>query len=156
MDLVFRTHEGVFNYRVAAVWIRDGRVLLHRLHSEQTWSLPGGRVAMGEDSRQSLSRELLEELGIKVKVGDLLWSVENFFTYAEQPYHEFGLYYLIDSEDTQIPDTDDTFYGAEGPRLIFQWTPLSQLPQTSLYPAFLRTALTDLPAHPRHLVVREP
>lgn len=154
MDLVFRTNNGVFNYRVAAVWIRDGRVLLHRLHSEQSWSLPGGRVALMEESRTSLGRELQEELGIEVKVGDLLWSSENFFTYDGSRYHEIGFYYRIESDDPRIPRTDEPFFGKEGPRLIFQWTPLEQLDSTELYPAFLRTALQELPVHARHVVVR--
>ncbi|MED4584761.1 NUDIX hydrolase [Brevibacillus choshinensis] len=155
MDLVFRTNEGVFNYRVAAVWIRNGRVLLHRLHSEQSWSLPGGRVAMAEDSRHSLYRELREELGIEATVGEMLWIVENFFPYNGTPYHEIGFYYRIESDDPHFPQTDGPFFSKEGPRLIFQWTPLEQLDRSELYPAFLRTALKELPAYTQHLVVRQ-
>lgn len=41
MDAVFHVEHQVFNYRVAAVMIEDGRVLLHRAKKETNWSLPG-------------------------------------------------------------------------------------------------------------------
>jgi 8-oxo-dGTP diphosphatase len=36
------------------------------------WELPGGKVAPGETDADGLARELLEELGVEVTVGDRL------------------------------------------------------------------------------------
>jgi len=60
----------------AGVVIEEGRVLLTKrkagTHLEGAWELPGGKVQPGEDPRQALARELREELGIDVRVGDIV------------------------------------------------------------------------------------
>jgi ADP-ribose pyrophosphatase YjhB (NUDIX family) len=40
------------------------------------WSIPGGRVEPGESDRQALLREMWEETGLLVDVGDMVGTVE--------------------------------------------------------------------------------
>ncbi len=69
--------------RVAAVIIRDGRVLMVRqrgkgltgLHDGQEyWTLPGGGIE-DETPEEAVTREVAEEVGLKVLTADFLYEV---------------------------------------------------------------------------------
>ena len=68
--------------RVAAGVIRrsDGRVLISRRlpgkHMAGAWEFPGGKVKAGETPRQTLARELHEELGVSVRLALPIMSYE--------------------------------------------------------------------------------
>ncbi|MDF2975771.1 MAG: hydrolase [Actinomycetospora sp.] len=56
----------------------DGRLLLvRRAHDPEAgrWSLPGGRVEPGETAAGATAREVAEETGLRVAVGDEVGSV---------------------------------------------------------------------------------
>jgi 8-oxo-dGTP diphosphatase len=59
---------------VAAVIIVDGRVLAAERSAPPEvagrWEFPGGKVEPGETDAQALARECLEELGVRVAVGE--------------------------------------------------------------------------------------
>ncbi|SDN08371.1 NUDIX hydrolase [Allokutzneria albata] len=55
-----------------------GRLLVIRRSNDPgrgRWSIPGGRVEPGEDDAVAVARELYEETGLVVTVGDLIGSV---------------------------------------------------------------------------------
>ncbi len=63
----------------AGLVFRNGRLLITQRrpgdHLEGLWEFPGGKREPGESFEACLKRELQEELGIDVQVGDLLDSV---------------------------------------------------------------------------------
>jgi 8-oxo-dGTP diphosphatase len=61
---------------VAAFIERRGRVLLSQRRADQSfplaWEFPGGKVEAGEDLDSALVREIREELGCVIRVGEIL------------------------------------------------------------------------------------
>jgi 8-oxo-dGTP diphosphatase len=63
----------------AVVKDADGRLLLIKRGQEPAkgrWSVPGGRVEAGESDVEATAREVLEETGLRVRVGRLAGTVE--------------------------------------------------------------------------------
>ena len=54
------------------IWDEQGRLLMVRTHNRSTWILPGGIVGAGESPADAGHREVLEEVGLLVRVGRLL------------------------------------------------------------------------------------
>ncbi|WP_050614370.1 NUDIX hydrolase [Bacillus testis] len=155
-DLMFRTETGRFLYRVAGVLIHDGRLLIMRDEKVPYYYLPGGKVRLHEGSEEAIKREIKEEIEAEVGIKRLLWVVENFFTEEvnQEPYHEIGLYYLLELQDDSLLERGDEFVMTEQGkhRLSFSWKQLEEIKDVCLYPTFLKERITDLPATIEHLV----
>jgi len=161
----FDSGDCLFNYRVAGVAIRgsDGHVLMHRTERDPLWALPGGRCEMDEASTEALVREMYEELGVTVRVGQLLFVAEIFFGEAPR-CHELGLYFAMDfPDDPWVYEQTGPFPGYEPSiPLIYQWIPLpspdapnAPVAGFPILPLFLRAALRSLPQTPLHIIYRE-
>jgi 8-oxo-dGTP diphosphatase len=70
---------------VAALIERDGEILVTQRRPDQSlpllWELPGGKIEPGESPTQALEREIEEELGCSITVGEVEDVV--FFAYQE-------------------------------------------------------------------------
>lgn len=90
-----RPRRAVPHYEVAAgvVWRADGRFLVARRPLDGLlgglWEFPGGKQQPGETLQDCLRRELAEELGIEVAVGELLTAVRHAYTHFRITLHAF-------------------------------------------------------------------
>lgn len=128
-------NNSLFNFRVAGVALQNGKLLLHKTPTDNFWSLPGGRVDMFEFSRETLLREMLEEIGKVVIVGNLFWVVENFFEYNEIKHHEIGFYYQM--EILNLENQNDFIVIEDDTELLFHWQDVNQIVEGSIYPEFI-------------------
>jgi len=86
------------------------------------WEFPGGKVEAGESDRECLRRELLEELGISVEVGEFICS-------NTHQYPEFSITLILYSAVIVGGSISLSVHDR------YEWVPVSSLLDWSLAPA---------------------
>ena len=69
-----------------AIIINDGKILLNEFGDGLYYNLPGGGVEDGELVKETVVREVMEETGIAVDVGEMLFVLEY------EPVHNINIY----------------------------------------------------------------
>jgi mutator protein MutT len=69
---------------VAVIWNDAGQVLIDRRKPGGKmgglWEFPGGKVELGESIASCVAREVQEELGIQIVVGESLMTIDHDYT----------------------------------------------------------------------------
>ncbi|MBN2685141.1 MAG: A/G-specific adenine glycosylase [Pontiellaceae bacterium] len=77
----------------AVVTNRKGEVLIAQRRDQDMlgglWEFPGGKQETGETIQQCIARELKEELGIQVSVGDFLVTVKHAYSHFTMEMHTY-------------------------------------------------------------------
>ncbi len=121
-----------------AVVIRDGKMAAIRIRDggEEWYILPGGGQDAEETLPEAVCREVLEELGLRVACGEMLFAVEGVHGEA---FHRIDLVFaceiLGEAPDARLhPDTNQTG---------IDWLDLSTLNTAPLYPSRLRRQIMN-------------
>jgi ADP-ribose pyrophosphatase YjhB (NUDIX family) len=148
-DILFKTDDYVFSYRVGGICIRNGSVLLQKPANDTGYAFPGGHVAFGETNSQTLTREFAEETGADITVGDLKWVGEIFFPWGNKPCHQICLYYMVYFKENMPFPQEGSFTSREAPEsrddaLVFYWIPLDEVKNIRIYPSCAAELLGSL------------
>jgi len=158
-DILFKTPEAVFSYRVAGICVRDEKVLLQKPTNDTAYAFPGGHVAFGETNAETLVREFMEETGATVNVGQLKWVEENFFPWGDKPCHQICLYYMVELVTDGVLSKNCAI-GTESIEgrdfaLEFHWVPVSELDTIKVYPTGTPELMKKLCEDVQHFVNKE-
>lgn len=70
---------------VGVIWNTQQQILIDRRRPEGAmggmWEFPGGKLEPGETVEECIKRELMEELGVEVEVGDRLITIEHDYSH---------------------------------------------------------------------------
>ncbi|GLV59913.1 NUDIX hydrolase [Dictyobacter sp. S3.2.2.5] len=71
----------------AAILVLDGKILIARRQEgdvlEHKWEFPGGKIEPGETPEQCLKREMMEEFGVEVEIGNFFCSTVYRYQHIE-------------------------------------------------------------------------
>lgn len=156
MDLTLRTELGLFNHRVAAVIVHNNKLLAQKNVKTNEYYLPGGRINYGESSEEAIKREIREELGVTVIDYSSLWINECFFVDSGTRFHEVGIYYLVNLENTEFNNYEPVFELTEGSRVnTYEWLDIDSLESIALYPLFVKTEIKNPDKTLKHIITNE-
>lgn len=72
---------------VAVIWNDQGQILIDRRPQQGLlgglWEFPGGKVELGETIEACIRREILEEIGIDIEVGEHLITIDHTYTHFQ-------------------------------------------------------------------------
>lgn len=159
-DIIFKTNEYVFSYRVAGVLLQNEKVLLQKIENDTCYAIPGGHVSLGETNKETLVREFKEEINVDINVGSLKWVGELFFPWGEKSCHQICLFYNVSlTENAKIP-LNGTFLGTEDLegksfKLEFHWIDIKDIEKIELYPIEAKKYLAEGLTKVEHFVYKE-
>ena len=130
------------SHRVSAraIVIHDGKILLNEFGNGLYYNIPGGGVEDGELIREAVVREVMEEAGISVDVGEMLYvseyePVHNNNAYGEMPtigiVFECKIKGDINIKPPTVPDESPDFLNVTSKAV---WMPVENLKNIEYVP----------------------
>jgi len=114
-----------FNLRVYGILINEKKQVLvsdEYIRGNYYTKFPGGGLEFGEGTRDCLVREFMEEMNLKVEVGDHIYTTDYFQLSAFNPEHQIiSIYYYVTAlEEIKVPLRDKLFDFDEQQLAIYQ------------------------------------
>lgn len=150
MDITIDIEDYKLNVRAAGIIIHNNKVLLHRNINENHYALIGGRVEIGENSVDTVKREIKEELGKDVEITGYISTIENFFEMKGSKYHEIMFVHKIEFTNEEDKNIEYTMKNIEGKDYLkYEWIDLDKIDEYPLAPNIMKDILKEkkFPTH---------
>lgn|SRR5690242_9176388 len=94
----------IFNVRVYGILVNEKKQILlsdEIIRGNFYTKFPGGGLEIGEGTRDCLQREFLEEMNLRVEVGDHLYTTDFYQQSAFNPEHQIiSIYYHVAAKES--------------------------------------------------------
>lgn len=121
--------RGTIEFISRVLWIEDGKVLVCRNLKHGHCYLPGGHVEFGERAAEAAIREMLEETGVVVDVGQPVGFFEARFEQRGRERHEVCIVFAVTGSNTK-----PCMVTSLEPEIGFEWVPVEQLATSGFVP----------------------
>ena len=151
-DWRFSYGDSICCYRTAGVLIRNGKILVQREKDGNEYALPGGHVAIGETSEESLIREFKEETGADISCSRMIWVEEAFWKWGNKNAHTIAFYYLMSlKNESEIPDG---YFESQKDNcdVLLEWVSIDELKNLTIYPPFIKGKIFNISDGIEHFV----
>ena len=150
MDITIDVENYKLNVRAAVIIIHNNKILAHRNMKSNHYALLGGRVEIGENSEETVKREMIEEIGKEIELTGYISTIENFFEMKGSKYHEIMFVHKAEfkrEEDKQITETIKNIEGKD--YLQYEWLDLDKIEEYPLKPQIIKEVLKEkiFPVH---------
>ena len=122
-----------------AVIVQDGRLLVIRLEDQYgtAYVFPGGGQEKGEELKDAVARECLEEIGQAVNVGELLHIREYIgknheFAEWDADIHQVEFYFACSLKNPEATNFEGS--NPDDHQVAVEWIAIDELSQIRLYP----------------------
>ena len=155
-NITVRVADGKFNYRVGAIIIDSGEILMVKNSGDSFYYTVGGRIRFGESAQEAILREAFEETGIQLEVDRLAYIHENFFDMKNdgEIYHELCLFFLL-KQNSQLREMENDSFKEDYGDVLYHWIPLDKLGDYHMYPEFFKAELLNVSDETKCFVTRD-
>ena len=130
-DCIIDTDRFRFGYRASAVILRMDEILLMKNDHDPYFYTVGGAVCVGETSEDAVTREILEETGMRCRIDRLVMICEDMWISDRGiPGHQLDFVYLAYAESECEPQNGS----CEKPT----WIKISDLPSANVCPEHIK------------------
>lgn len=120
-----------------AVVIKDDKILLTKFKNGQYYNFPGGGVEEGETLSECAKREVMEESGMIVSVGEMLFTLEvetKRYGISGDPHISIFFNCTVDDNTSpNIPSHPDRSPD-DNSLAVTEWVPINQLKEINFLP----------------------
>ena len=143
-DLAIKIDSYKLNIRAAGVIIHNGKILLHKGETANHYALLGGHVRIGENSQDTVKREIQEELGKEIEITGYISTIENFFKMKGSQYHEIMFVHKIEFTNEDDKKIEYTMKNIEGKYYLqYEWIEINKIDEYPLLPRAVKEVLKE-------------
>ncbi|MBQ2729426.1 MAG: NUDIX domain-containing protein [Clostridia bacterium] len=144
-----------FNCRVNGICIKDNKIFLSKLKSDDYWTFVGGKVAFGESTDSAILREYEEEVGVRLQIDKMIALIENFFDLKGYSWHQYIFFYLLRDDNNALEFFEGEREIEDNKDAIYRWFDLTEISDVPIKPNCSREILRNISSKIQHYINRE-